>query len=521
MKKGVDTNAELQELRRIPANKKCFDCNQAGTTYALPELGIFLCSICGGIHREFNHRVKGLSTCNFSEIEVNKLKNLGNERAQGIWMAKHDSRSFPIPDVKDSKRLKDFLRVKYLDKRFYESKDNGVSKDLGREEKKVEKKEEVKVVKKGSTNFNLIDDDYIGAGGVEEKVNGALPTPVQNSFPTFSAFGFGVSNGGVEGIGNNTSNAIKNVPFNIPPSVPSNMPSNIPFGISSNTPFNIPSNAPSNTPYNAPSNVSFNPPSSFTQNSSLYAFTNQSLNSEISKPTVNPIINNSPIPLTTPTQFNPFDLPNPFNSVPTPSPQPPPSTANPHIFDAFNLFPTNPNSSSSAPQAAFTQPNPTPQQPFNLFPNSIPIQSAPNTFVQFPQTSYSQAPYHNPSPYIAYPGPTTNNQNIGYDTYKTLNPQIKNNGNVTSGLSGFSKSSDPFEQLMEEQLEKGLSNSNNPYTSPAQNQLVQKYNMTVESYQRSYGMPFPYSFHEWKNMNPGNPAPEVKQNRENPFDLYG
>ena len=81
MKKAADSNAELQELRKVAANKRCFDCSQAGTTYAIPEIGIFLCSICGGIHREFNHRVKGLSTCNFSEAEVTKLKSIGNEKA--------------------------------------------------------------------------------------------------------------------------------------------------------------------------------------------------------------------------------------------------------------------------------------------------------------------------------------------------------------------------------------------------------------------------------------------------------
>ena len=84
MKKSSDTSTDLNEIRKIRGNKRCFDCNQAGTTYAVPELGIFLCSICGGIHREFNHRVKGLATCNFSEAEVSKLKSIGNEKAATV-----------------------------------------------------------------------------------------------------------------------------------------------------------------------------------------------------------------------------------------------------------------------------------------------------------------------------------------------------------------------------------------------------------------------------------------------------
>ena len=84
MKKSSDTNTDLIELRKIRANKKCFDCKQACSTYAATELGIFLCSICGGIHREFNHRVKGLATCNFSEAEVSKLRSIGNEKAAAV-----------------------------------------------------------------------------------------------------------------------------------------------------------------------------------------------------------------------------------------------------------------------------------------------------------------------------------------------------------------------------------------------------------------------------------------------------
>ncbi|CAG9314889.1 unnamed protein product [Blepharisma stoltei] len=120
MKKTPDPASILQDLRKVPSNKRCFDCQQAGTTYTIVDFGIFLCSICGGLHREFNHRVKGLSTCNFSAAEVEKLQQWGNEKATQVWMAKHDLRSYPIPDIKDQARLRDFIRLKYAEKRWYD-----------------------------------------------------------------------------------------------------------------------------------------------------------------------------------------------------------------------------------------------------------------------------------------------------------------------------------------------------------------------------------------------------------------
>lgn len=591
MKKGVDTNAELQELRKVPANKKCFDCNQAGTTYAVIDLGVFLCSICGGIHREFNHRVKGLSTCNFSEAEVNKLKSLGNERAQSIWMAKHDSRSIPIPDIKDSKKLKDFLRMKYIDKRFYENKNNGssVSVEPVKEEKKVEKKEEVKIVKQGSKTFNLLDDDLIGGGEVGGKVNGNLaPAPVQNSFPMFPAFGFGVSNGAVPEVTSNlNSNNVFNAPFsntpnmvsNIPPNAPQNMTPNIPANMTPNMPSNIPPSISSNIPpngssnmfSNVPPNMSSNMPQNISSNmppnmSSPNMFSNMPPNipsnpspnmfpiihptmasnpgqnmfsnippkastSNPSNPSLFPFPPPGPNQLSNPqnlqslnnpnpqSDFSPFDKPPIYNPVP----QPQPSNQNPNLFDSFNIFGSSPSQTPPpALQGNINHPIPNPNQGFNLFPNNVPMMPSPNSFNQYAHGNPISNPYANAS------GPMQSNPSLMYPVnpipahgaMMNVNPS-KNIGNVSSGLSGFSKSSDPFEQLMEEQLEKGLSNSNNPYANSNQNQLVNKYNMTVESYQRTYGMPFPYSFHEWKNMNPGNPAPEVRQNRENPFDLYG
>ena len=120
MKKAVDITKEINEIRKVPANKKCFECGEIGTTYIVPDFGVFVCSICAGIHREFSHRVKGLSMSNFSLQELEVLKRQGNEVCQRTWMARYNARDFPQPSPKETQRIKDFIRLKYKERRWYQ-----------------------------------------------------------------------------------------------------------------------------------------------------------------------------------------------------------------------------------------------------------------------------------------------------------------------------------------------------------------------------------------------------------------
>ena len=42
-----------------------------GTTYIVTNFGIFTCSICAALHRELNHKVKGIGMSNFTPEEMN------------------------------------------------------------------------------------------------------------------------------------------------------------------------------------------------------------------------------------------------------------------------------------------------------------------------------------------------------------------------------------------------------------------------------------------------------------------
>lgn len=70
----------MDVLRLLPENKSCFDCHEKGTMYCvMAPFGVFVCSTCAGIHREFSNKVKGISMSNFTEQETKFLAENGNK----------------------------------------------------------------------------------------------------------------------------------------------------------------------------------------------------------------------------------------------------------------------------------------------------------------------------------------------------------------------------------------------------------------------------------------------------------
>lgn len=113
-----DIKDPIDTLRNLAENKKCFDCHEKGTTYAVMDFGVFTCSTCAGVHREFGHKVKGLGMCIFNEEEVKNLTQNGNKNQQANLMANWNAKSHPEPDKKNNTQMKDFFTMKYTKKRF-------------------------------------------------------------------------------------------------------------------------------------------------------------------------------------------------------------------------------------------------------------------------------------------------------------------------------------------------------------------------------------------------------------------
>ncbi|XP_053565823.1 arf-GAP domain and FG repeat-containing protein 1 isoform X5 [Bombina bombina] len=111
----------LREMTSLPHNRKCFDCDQRGPTYANMTAGAFVCTSCSGILRGLNppHRVKSISMTTFTQQEIEFLQKHGNDVCRQIWLGLFDDRSSAIPDFRDPQKVKEFLQEKYEKKRWY------------------------------------------------------------------------------------------------------------------------------------------------------------------------------------------------------------------------------------------------------------------------------------------------------------------------------------------------------------------------------------------------------------------
>ncbi|KAM3875473.1 arf-GAP domain and FG repeat-containing protein 1a [Diretmus argenteus] len=111
----------LREMTSLPPNRKCFDCDQRGPTYANMTVGSFVCTSCSGILRGLNppHRVKSISMTTFTQQEIEFLQKNGNEVCKQMWLGLYDDRTSSIPDFREPQKVKEFLQEKYEKKRWY------------------------------------------------------------------------------------------------------------------------------------------------------------------------------------------------------------------------------------------------------------------------------------------------------------------------------------------------------------------------------------------------------------------
>ncbi len=126
----------LRSIQRRPENKHCCDCTERLPQYVNLEFNTFVCMNCSGVHRELNHRVKGITLSNFSEEEVRNLQQGGNQACNDLYLAKYDpSRDMKEPDGLNVGNRRKFMFAKYKEKRWY-----GTTEDLVRD---IEEREAV------------------------------------------------------------------------------------------------------------------------------------------------------------------------------------------------------------------------------------------------------------------------------------------------------------------------------------------------------------------------------------------
>eukprot|EP00931_Biecheleriopsis_adriatica_P100876 TRINITY_DN76118_c0_g1_i1.p1 TRINITY_DN76118_c0_g1~~TRINITY_DN76118_c0_g1_i1.p1 ORF type:complete len:565 (+),score=153.31 TRINITY_DN76118_c0_g1_i1:65-1759(+) len=118
--KTESTTDRLRAIQRSnPANRKCADCSEKGPTYVCLDFQIFVCVGCSGLHRQFGHRVKGISLSEWSSAEVAKMEKGGNTIAELKWLNRWSSSAHAAPDADDSQGLHEWIRLKYVEKKWF------------------------------------------------------------------------------------------------------------------------------------------------------------------------------------------------------------------------------------------------------------------------------------------------------------------------------------------------------------------------------------------------------------------
>jgi hypothetical protein len=112
------TEKQLRVLMKTGGNKKCADCGEQCAVNVDTTHGIFVCTSCSGIHREFGDRIKSISMASFTKEDITLLKAQTNDSFNEIWMAKWKG-EIPLPLNADDMKRRTFLIAKYQDKRWY------------------------------------------------------------------------------------------------------------------------------------------------------------------------------------------------------------------------------------------------------------------------------------------------------------------------------------------------------------------------------------------------------------------
>ena len=109
---------EVEQILQIPGNAACADCNSHTTlpTWVCVGQAVLLCTGCASVHRSLGthiSKIKSLTLDNWSPSELQRLKKLGNTKANRRLLAKAPP-GFAPPIDPDEFRM--FISQKYGDK---------------------------------------------------------------------------------------------------------------------------------------------------------------------------------------------------------------------------------------------------------------------------------------------------------------------------------------------------------------------------------------------------------------------
>ena len=124
-KEDVKHEKMLREMSHRAGNKQCMTCVGHGgraPQYVCVAFGTFVCTACAGVHRDFQFRVKSISSSKFSKEEVQLANEVGNDAARASflagWYGTENERSCPMVENTKTAQLKNFIRQVFVERRF-------------------------------------------------------------------------------------------------------------------------------------------------------------------------------------------------------------------------------------------------------------------------------------------------------------------------------------------------------------------------------------------------------------------
>eukprot|EP01025_Chloroclados_australasicus_P017321 TRINITY_DN18811_c0_g1_i3.p1 TRINITY_DN18811_c0_g1~~TRINITY_DN18811_c0_g1_i3.p1 ORF type:complete len:304 (-),score=10.10 TRINITY_DN18811_c0_g1_i3:2-913(-) len=108
----------LKQLLRLTENKYCMHCSATGPTYVVPKYGIFICTQCSGVQRDYA-RCKSVSMSKFDQEEVEWMKERGNGWAVRHYLANWSPRFLARPNDREKVRLNKWIKQVFEEKQFY------------------------------------------------------------------------------------------------------------------------------------------------------------------------------------------------------------------------------------------------------------------------------------------------------------------------------------------------------------------------------------------------------------------